>query len=116
VLRTDKPIAGGTLDMFLELLLSTYGAQILRLKGIVNVAEHPETPLVVHGVQHVLHPPARLPQWPDADHATRLVFITKDLPQRTVSDLFNAFIGVAATDRPDRAALTDNPLVPFGGR
>ena len=116
VLRTDKPIAGGTLDMFLELLLSTYGAQILRLKGIVNVAEHPETPLVVHGVQHVLHPPARLPQWPDADHTTRLVFITKDLPQRTVSDLFNAFIGVAATDRPDRAALTDNPLVPFGGR
>ncbi|MBS0248818.1 MAG: GTP-binding protein [Proteobacteria bacterium] len=116
VLRTDKPIAGGTLDMFLELLLSTYGAQILRLKGIVNVAEHPETPLVVHGVQHVLHPPARLPQWPDANHTTRLVFIAKDLPQRTVSDLFDAFIGVARTDRPDRTALTENPLVPFGGR
>lgn len=116
VLRTDKPIAGGTLDMFLELLLSTYGAQILRLKGVVKLAEHPDTPLVVHGVQHVLHPPARLPQWPDADHTTRLVFITKDLPQRTVSDLFNAFIGVAAADQPDRTALTDNPLVPFGGR
>ena len=116
VLRTDKLIAGGTLDMFLELLLATYGAQILRLKGIVNVAEHPDTPLVVHGVQHVLHPPARLPSWPDDDHTTRLVFITKDLPQRTVSDLFDAFIGVARTDRPDRTALTDNPLVPFGGR
>jgi G3E family GTPase len=116
VLRADRPIAGGTLDMFLELLLSTYGAQILRLKGIVNVAEHPDTPLVVHGVQHVLHPPARLPHWPDDDHTTRLVFITKDLPQRTVSDLFDAFLGVAKTDRPDRMALTDNPLVPFGGR
>jgi G3E family GTPase len=116
VLRADKPIPAGTLDMFFELLLATHGDKVLRLKGIVKVAEHPDTPLVVHGVQHVLHPPARLPQWPDADHTTRLVFITRDLPQRTVSELFDAFIGVAAPDRPDRTALTDNPLVPFGGR
>lgn len=116
VLRTDKAIPAGTLDMFFELLLATHGAQLLRMKGIVKVAEHPETPLVVHGVQHVLHPPARLPSWPDDDHTTRLVFITRDLPQRTVSDLFDAFVGVAKPDQPDRAALTDNPLVPFGGR
>jgi len=116
VLRTDRPIPAGPLDMFFELLLATYGSQILRLKGIVKVAEHPETPLVVHGVQHVLHPPARLERWPDDDHMTRLVFITRDLPQRTVSDLFDAFIGVPKADQPDRTALTDNPLVPFGGR
>lgn len=102
--------------MFFELLLATHGAQILRLKGIVKVAEHPDTPLVVHGVQHVLHPPARLPRWPDDDHTTRLVFITRDLPQRTVSDLFDAFVGIPKADQADRAALTDNPLVPFGGR
>lgn len=116
VLRSDRPISAGTLDMFFELLLATHGAQILRLKGIVRVVEHPETPLVVHGVQHVLHPPARLPYWPDDDHTTRLVFITRDLPQRTVSDLFDAFIGVPKADQADRDALTDNPLVPFGGR
>lgn len=116
VLRTDRPIPAGTLDMFFELLLATHGAQILRLKGIVKVAEHSKMPLVVHGVQHVLHPPARLPRWPDDDHTTRLVFITRDLPQRTVSDLFDAFIGVPKADQADRAALTDNPLVPFGGR
>src|SRR5690606_18170766 len=46
VLRTDRPIPAGTLDMFFELLLATHGAQILRLKGIVNVAEHPDSPLV----------------------------------------------------------------------
>ncbi|RDV03715.1 CobW family GTP-binding protein [Undibacter mobilis] len=115
-LRTDKPIPAGTLDMFFELLLATYGEKVLRLKGIVNVIEHPEAPLVVHGVQHVLHPPARLPRWPDDDHTTRLVFITRDLPQRTVSDLFDAFVGVTKADQPDRTALTDNPLVPFGGR
>ncbi|WP_137046249.1 GTP-binding protein [Pseudolabrys sp. FHR47] len=116
VLRTDRTIPAGTLDMFFELLLATHGAQILRLKGIVKVAEHPEMPLVVHGVQHVLHPPARLPRWPDDDHTTRLVFITRDLPQRTVSDLFDAFIGIPKADQADRTALTDNPLVPFGGR
>jgi G3E family GTPase len=115
VLTTDMPIPAGTLDMFLELLRANYGGQLLRLKGIVKLAEMPDTPVVVHGVQHVFHPTARLERWPDDDHRSRLVFITRDLPERTVRDLFEAFLGAPAIDRPDRAALTDNPLVPFGG-
>ncbi len=115
VLTHDAPIPAGTLDMFLELLRANYGAQLLRVKGIVQLAEMPDRPLVVHGVQHVLHPPARLERWPDEDHRSRIVFITRDLPERTVRDLFDAFLGKIAPDRPDRAALTDNPLVPFGG-
>ena len=115
VLTADTAIPAGTLDMFLELLRATYGDRLLRLKGIVKLAEMPDTPVVVHGVQHVFHPTARLERWPDDDHRTRLVFITRDLPERTVAELFEAFLGSAATDRPDRAALTDNPLVPFGG-
>jgi hypothetical protein len=43
------------------------------------------------------------------------VFIVSEIPQRTIEDLFNAFLGVARPDQPDRAALTDNPLTPFGG-
>jgi len=66
-------------------------------------------------VQHVFHPPTALPAWPDADHRTRLVFITCDIDPRTISDLFDAFLGSGLSDRPDRAALLDNPLVPFGG-
>ncbi len=115
VLTTDKPIPAGTLDMFLELLRATYGANLLRMKGIVNVTELPGTPVVVHGVQHVFHPTAQLERWPDEDRRTKLVFITKDLPECTVRELFEAFLGAAAPDRPDRAALTDNPLIPFGG-
>jgi G3E family GTPase len=115
VLTTDDAIPAGTLDMFLELLRASHGARLLRLKGIVKLAEMPDTPVVVHGVQHVLHPTARLERWPDKDRRTRLVFITRDLPERTVRELFEAFIGKAAPDRPDRAALTDNPLIPFGG-
>ena len=115
VITADAAIPAGTLEMFLELLRPTHGARLLRVKGIVKLAEMPDMPVVVHGVQHVFHPTARLERWPDDDHRTRLVFITRDLPERAVRELFEAFIGAAATDRADRAALTDNPLVPFGG-
>ncbi len=116
VITTDEAIPAGTLEMFLELLRATHGAKLLRIKGIVKLAEMPDTPVVVHGVQHVFHPTARLDNWPDDDHRSRLVFITRDLPEHTVRELFGAFLGVAAPDRPDRTALTDNPLVPFGSR
>jgi G3E family GTPase len=114
-LTSDKPIPGGTLEMFLELLRATHGPNLLRMKGIVNVAEMPDTPVVIHGVQHVFHPTATLPRWPDDDHRSRLVFIVRDIKPQTIRDLFEAFLGTTAIDRPDRAALTDNPLVPFGG-
>ncbi len=115
VLTSDTAIPAGTLEMFLELLRATHGERLLRVKGIVKLAEMPETPVVVHGVQHVFHPTARLERWPDDDHRTRLVFITRDLPEQPVRELFEAFTGAARVDRPDRQALTDNPLVPFGG-
>jgi G3E family GTPase len=56
-------------------------------KGVVKLAEMPDTPVLVHGVQHVFHPTARL----DDDHRTRLVFITRDLPERAVRELFDAW-------------------------
>jgi len=67
VLSADEAIPAGTLDMFLELLRSTHGSKLLRLKGIVKLSEMPETPVVVHGVQHVFHPTVRLDRWPDDD-------------------------------------------------
>jgi G3E family GTPase len=114
-ITTEAAIPAAVLDMFLELLRATHGTKLLRLKGIVKLAETPETPVVVHGVQHALHPLATLPAWPDDDRRTRLVFIVSDLDPRQIRELFDAFIGVPAPDRPDRAALLDNPLVPFGG-
>jgi G3E family GTPase len=66
--------------------------------------------VVIHGVQHVLHPPERLAAWPDGDERTRIVLITRGLDQRKIEDLFAAFCGEIRLDAPDRAALTDNPL------
>jgi G3E family GTPase len=112
---SDAAVPEATLEMFLDLLRSLHGPNLLRLKGIVRLAETNQ-PLVIHGVQHVFHPPAVLPAWPDHDTRTRLVFITRDIAPHTIRELFAAFFGNVAPDRPDRAALMDNPLVPFGGR
>jgi G3E family GTPase len=79
------------LELFLELLKSYHGANMLRMKGIVKVSDDPERPVVLHGVQHVFHPPARLPAWPDGDERTRLVFIVKDIEKPMIEGLFRAF-------------------------
>ena len=94
---------------------SCHGSKLLRVKGVVKIAESPEAPIVVHGVQHIFHPPTALAGWPDEDRRTRLVFITHELDPGGVRQLFDALVGKAAVDRPDRAALMDNVLVPFGG-
>ena len=114
-LATDTPIPGATFEMFIDLVRSLHGPKLLRLKGIVKLAETPDQPLVIHGVQHVMHPPAYLERWPDADRRTRIVLITRDLEPASVTRLFDAFLNRAAPDQPDRTALVDNPLIPFGG-
>jgi G3E family GTPase len=112
---TDAAIAETAFAMFLDLLRSAHGPNLLRLKGIVKIAETPDRPVVIHGVQHVFHPPVQLEAWPDDDRRTRMVFIVRDIAPKTISGLFDAFLGAAEVDRPDRAAIVDNPLVPFGG-
>ncbi|SDR26874.1 GTP-binding protein [Pseudovibrio sp. Tun.PSC04-5.I4] len=109
-METDRAIPNGALEMFLDLLRSAHGPKLLRVKGIIKTVEHPEQPLVIHGVQHVFHPPVRLEAWPDADHRTRIVFITKGLSEGFVKRMFDAFSGGVATDTPDQTAMMENPL------
>jgi G3E family GTPase len=109
-LTSDEPIRSGAFDLFLDLLRSAHGPQLLRVKGLVALAEDPDHPVVVHGVQHVMHVPAVLPRWPDADRRSRLVFIVKDLDRRFVERLWAALLGRPVIDGPDAAALADNPL------
>lgn len=107
----DEPIDPMAINMFIDLLRSTHGEKLLRMKAIVALTDRPEKPLVLHGVQSIFHPPVRLPAWPEgSDRKTRLVLITRDLSESYVRDLFGAFTGKVAIDRPDRAAMMDNPL------
>nr|WP_247653792.1 GTP-binding protein [Labrenzia sp. PHM005] len=113
-LSTDRPVSASALEMFLDLLRSAHGPKLLRVKGIVQLAEDPERPVVIHGVQHVFHPPATLEAWPDDDRRTRMVFITKDLPEGFVRKIFEAFSGALRPDTPDSQAMLDNPLAVSG--
>ena len=55
------------------------------------LSDRPDQPLVLHGVQHLFHPPVLLPQWPSDDRRTRMVFITRDLPQEAIEAALTAF-------------------------
>jgi G3E family GTPase len=110
----DKPIPYAAVDTFLELLRSVHGEQLLRMKGVIEIAEQPDRPLVVHGVQKLLHPPARLPAWPEGQRGTRLVIIGFDLAEDHVRRLFAAITNQPGIDQPDRAAMEQNPLAIAG--
>ena len=91
-LTWDRPVDWERFANWVEMLVTTYGQHLLRLKGLLNV-EGEDRPVVVHGVQHVFHPPAALPQWPDdGDRRTQLVFIVRDLERKAVADTMQAFL------------------------
>ncbi|HUQ73176.1 MAG TPA: GTP-binding protein [Burkholderiales bacterium] len=86
-LRRKKPLHAVTLSLFLQVVAEHCGARLLRLKGLVDVVESPGRPAVIHGVQHVFHPPAWLDAWPDEDRSTRIVVISQGLEARWLQDL-----------------------------
>jgi G3E family GTPase len=115
-LTSDQAMGSAAFDMFLELLRGAHGPKLLRVKGVVKIAEFPDRPVVVHGAQHVFHPTTVLDAWPDGDARTRIVFILKDMEPAAIQALYDAFLGIARPDQPDKAALTDNPLAIPGVR
>ncbi len=112
----DRPVPFSAIETFLDLLLSTHGDKLLRMKGIIEIADDPARPLVIQGVQRLLHPPARLPFWPDGVRGTRLVLITLDMPEDYVRRLFASVTNTPGVDTPDRDAVRNNPLAIAGMR
>ena len=96
VLRFDEPLSWYEFSDGLALLLQVYGARILRIKGLLNVAGDP-LPRVLQCVQHSVYPPSSLPAWPDLppydDRRSRLVFIVRDLAQDEVISILASFTG-----------------------
>lgn len=116
-LVSAQAIESQNLAMFLDLLRSAHGPNLLRMKGIVRLADDPSRPLVLHAVQSLMSEPVRLPAPPAGwDGKTRLVMITRDLPKGFIAELFAGFSGEPGIGRPDKAALVDNPLAIPGMR
>ena len=87
----ERPMSWAALSGWLDALASMRGDDLLRVKAIVAIADRPDQPVVLHGVQHLFHPPVLLPEWPSKDRRTRIVFITRDLPRETVEQTLAAF-------------------------
>ena len=79
VLLRDNPISRDELQFLLDGITQNLGPSLLRVKGLVNVAEEPGKPAVIQGAQHLLHTMTWLDAWPDADQRTRVVFITQGI-------------------------------------
>ena len=86
----EKQLDWDRLNAWVEMLITLYGGQILRIKGILDI-EGEELPVVVHGVQHLFHPPIQLPAWPQGERGSKLVFIVRDLPQSLFEETLRSF-------------------------
>ena len=82
-LTFTEPLDWGRVNLWLAALREQHGDRLLRVKGILNLDDEP-APVVIHGVHHVFHSPARLADWPDGDRRSRIVFITRGLDEATV--------------------------------
>ncbi|OYZ71304.1 MAG: hypothetical protein B7Y12_17335 [Rhizobiales bacterium 24-66-13] len=89
-LTREAPIPAIALALFLQALADQAGSRLLRVKGLVFIAEMPERPALVHGVQHVFAPPEWLEGWPGGDRRTRMMFIGASLPPRWPGRLLEA--------------------------
>ena len=95
VLSETAPLAWRPFERAMETLIALRGSDLLRAKGFLNVAGC-SGPVLVQIVQHLAHPPLELASWPDADHTSRLVFITRNISQERVLALLHAVRALAA--------------------
>lgn len=102
-LQRDHPVPALALTLLLQALAEHCGARLLRLKGLVHVAEMPDQPALIHGVQHVFAPPEFLPRWPSNDRSTRLVFITQGVPPHFSARLLQAIEAEVLEETRDTA-------------
>jgi G3E family GTPase len=89
----DEPLDWTAFGIWLTMLLQARGSDLLRVKGLLNVGG--EGPLLLNGVQHVVHPPEHLDAWPDDDRRSRLVFIGRGLEREPVGRSLLAFDAAA---------------------
>jgi G3E family GTPase len=87
VLTRESPLVREEAQFLLDGIAQNLGAGLLRVKGLVNIAEEPGRPAVIQGAQHLLHTMTWLDRWPDSDHRTRIVFITQGIPRESLKDI-----------------------------
>jgi G3E family GTPase len=105
-LRFEQPLDWTMFGIWLSMLLAARGEDVLRVKGLLN-AEGSAGPVVVNGVQHVIHPPVHLPEWPDDDHSSRLVLIVRAIAADAVERSLLAFQELSGGAAGDKIAASN---------
>ena len=105
-LRLEEEIDWPAFGVWLTSLLHRHGERMLRVKGLLNVADA-SGPVVIHGVQHVIHPAIHLEEWPDDDHASRIVFVMQGIDPAVVERSMTTFLRAAAGPRQVVCAAAD---------
>jgi G3E family GTPase len=93
-LAFDEPLDWTAFAIWLTMLLQSRGEDVLRVKGLLNVGA--DGPVLLNGVQHVVHPPAHLDAWPDEDRRSRIVFIARAVDPARLEGSLRAFNRAAA--------------------
>ncbi len=101
-LAFEGPLDWTLFGLWLSMLLNRHGDRVLRVKGILNVADA-DAPVAIHGVQRLVHPPVHMAAWPDDDRRSRLVFIVDGLDRGLIERSLMAFL--QADTQPAAAAF-----------
>ncbi len=96
-LEYAQPLEWEHVANWLDALVMAHGEDLLRVKGILNIAGRNQ-PIVVQAVQHLFHPPIALPEWPSGDHRSQIVFITRGLSREFVAQVFDQVRGCKAPE------------------
>ncbi len=94
-LTFDRPLDWTVFGIWLTMLLNRHGEQVLRVKGILDVGGG-SPPVAIHGVQHLVHPPVHMQDWPDAARASRIVFIVNGLQRADIEASLAGFMALAS--------------------
>ena len=104
MLTLDEPIEWATFGLWLSLLVARHGEKLLRFKGLLDV-EGSDSPVVLHGVHSLLHPPEHLDRWPGATRQSLLVFVVQGLPPALIERSLRRFIALGAGIRTAGTAM-----------
>ncbi len=107
-LTYDEPLDWTAFGVWMTMLLHRHGENVLRIKGMLNVIGVAD-PVLINGVQHIVHPPAHLDGWPDGDRRSRIVFIVRDLPRARIEASLAAFNRLANPQAPAATVIEKQP-------
>jgi G3E family GTPase len=101
-IEREAPLPALALTLWLQGLAEHAGPRLLRLKGLVALAECPERPAVLHAIQHLVHPLDWLEAWPGGERRSRIVLIGERIPRHFPARLLAAVEAEVAAEAARR--------------